>query len=192
MAIKKYEKDGKVFWFVYVNIRSKIDPSIRKQKRLFDITSEKQAIAEEKKMLVELNRSLIKEEGVGLTWREILSRWEVAMREGKGSYQYMETTILDYIARLKTYTVKWLDKPACEVNKADGREVLREIQFLAKTRKFQKTVKDTVNVVYDWAIEQRLILGVQDSPMRGLDLTASKEEKVPDILTLEEIKTLLR
>ena len=192
MAISSYEKDGKILWQVYLNLRSKTNPSIRKQRRVGELPSEKAASAEEKRILRDLAQELSQAEGIGLSWQEVVNRWEVAMREGKGSYAYVPTTITDYVARIENYTPGWLKRPACELNKADGREVLRFVETEGKTRKFQKMVKETINVVFDWGIEQRLIRGVQDSPMRGLELTGPKDEKVPDILTLEEIRILLR
>jgi integrase len=191
MSVSSYQKDGKVFWKVYLNIRSKSDSSFRKQRRVFELRSEKEAIAEERRLIQELSQEVAREEGKAKSWRNIIGLWEVAMREGRGGRAYENTTIIDYIARLHNWTTDWLDRPAHEITKGDARDVLRRVQEAGKTRKFQKTVKDTVNVIYDWAIEEHLIQGVHDSPMRGLELTASKEEKVPDILTLEEIRKLL-
>lgn len=191
MSVSSYQKDGKTFWKVYLNIRSKSDPSVRKQRRVFEIASEKEAIAEERRLIKELSQDVVREENKSKSWRNIIALWEVAMREGRDGRKYENTTIIDYAARLHNWTTDWLDRPAHEITKGDARDVLRRVHEAGKTRKFQKTVKDTVNVIFDWAIETHLLSGVQDSPMRGLELTASKEEKVPDILTLEEIRKLL-
>ena len=51
MAVGKYEKDGKAFWYVYVNLRSPIKPGVRVQRRINELESEKAAYAEEKKLL---------------------------------------------------------------------------------------------------------------------------------------------
>lgn len=192
MAVQKYEKDGQTFWMVYVNVRSKDRPNIRRQRRVYDLKSEKEAIAEEKRLIQVLSRDLIRAENAAIKWKDVIRQWELAMRDGKGGYDYVYTTIIDYVARLHKYTENWLNRPAEEINRADAREVLRRIQSDGKTRKFQKSVKDTVNVVFNWAIDHRVIESVRESPMRGVELTAPKAEKVPDILTLEEIRTLLR
>jgi integrase len=191
MAITHYEQDGKVFWQVYVNVRSKVDPSIRKQKRVCDITSEKAAIAEEKRLLRELSTELAQQEGKGLTWDQVIGRWEMAMRGGQSIYLYQPTTIMDHVALLRKWTASWLERPAAEINSGDAREVLNRVELEGKSRKWQKKVKHTVNVVYTWGVEQRFIRGVHGCPMTGLKLTRKEAEKAPEILTIEEIRKLL-
>jgi integrase len=55
---------------------------------------------------------------------------------------------------------------------------------------FIKKVKNTVNVIYNFGIEEGRIKGVQHSPVYGVKLH-DKVEKVPDILSLQEIKKFL-
>ncbi len=59
-----------------------------------------------------------------------------------------------------------------------------------KSISFIKKVKNTVNVIYNYGIEEGLILGVHQSPVYGIKLHQRKE-KVPDIFSLEEIKKFL-
>jgi len=191
MSISSYEKDGKTFWKVYVNVRNKKDPAIREQKLVQGIETRKAAVTEEKRLLRELTEKLSAQASQGLTWEAIIDRWEMAMRDDKSYYDYQLTTIMDYVSRLRNWTTSWLKRPAAEINRGDARSCLRDIEIAGKTRKFQKVVKETINVVFDWGIQERLIRGVHESPMRGIELTARKEEKVPDILTLEEIRKLL-
>ncbi len=70
--------------------------------------------------------------------------------------------------------------------------MLREMEHVGKSRNFRKNLKYTVNVVYKWGIEERLIVGAHTSPVEGLQLAKSVEEKAPDILTIEEIRKLLQ
>ena len=191
MAVKSYQKDGLTQWAVYVNIRSKDDPSVRLQKKILNLKSEKEASSEEKKATRELYEKLNKLECRGLTWGEIIDRWEAAMMIPGAQDRVAMTTVEDYSSRLNRYTGSWLNRPSVEITKADGRKVLKELELTGRTRKFQKTVKDTVNTVFRWALEEGLIRGVHESPMKGLELTATKEEKVPEILTLEEIRKFL-
>ena len=191
MAVTSYMKDGKTYWKVYVNVRNKKDSSLREQKLVQGVETEKAALTEEKRLLRELTEKISVQASQGLTWEAVIDRWELAMREDKDLYGYQLTTIMDYVSRLKNWTPTWLKRPASEINRGDARGILREIELAGKTRKFQKTVKETVNVIFDWGIQERLIREVHESPMRGMELTAKKEEKVPDILTLEEIRKLL-
>jgi hypothetical protein len=78
MAIKEYEKDGKRFYKVYVQTRSKVIRRIRLQKVLYSIESKAFALREEKRLIKELAEQLAKLEGKGLLWSEVIYRWEVA------------------------------------------------------------------------------------------------------------------
>lgn len=191
MAITSCEKDGRVYWQVYVNLRSKTNPSLRKQKRICDLTSEKVALAEEKRLLRELTAELSQSEGVGLTWEQVIDRWEIAMRSGQGVYLYQLSTIMDNVACLKNWTAGWLKKSASQIFPGDAREVLTNVEQSGKSRKWQIRVKHTVNVVFEWGMEQKLIQGAVTSPMRGLKITHKAPEKPPQILTIEEIRKLL-
>ena len=191
MSVSSYEKNGKKLWKIYLNIRSQDNPAIREQKIVVGFETEKSALAEEKKLVREITEKLIKRASQGHSWEAVIGMWELAMRNDKNHYNYQLTTILDYVSRLRNWTPAWLSLPASEITRGDARTLLKEVELAGKTRRFQKTVKDTINAVYDWGIQEKLIPGVQTSPMKGLELTAPKEEKVPDILTLEEIRKLL-
>lgn len=192
MAISSYQKGGKTFWKLYVNVRSKVNPKLRVQRRIFDLNSEREALAEEKKLLREMSFELAKLEGRGLTWDEVIGRWEMAMRSDRAYYAYQPTTIIDHVSNLRRWTANWLNRVAGELTKADGRDMLREMEQLGKSRNFRKNLKYTVNVVYKWGIEERLIVGAHQSPVEGVQLARSVEEKAPDILTIEEIRKLLQ
>ena len=53
-----------------------------------------------------------------------------------------------------------------------------------------KTFRNVVHRIYLWGLEERLILGVNKTPMDGLSLTKKTEDKLPEILTREQIKLL--
>lgn len=192
MAISSYNKDGRTFWKVYVSIRSKEKPNIRVQRRAEGLASEREALAEEKKLLRELSFELAKREGKGMTWDEVIGRWEMAMRSDRAYFSYQPTTILDHVSNLRRWTASWLGQVAGDLTKADGRDMLREMELAGKSRSFRKNLKYTVNVVYKWGIEERLILGAHSSPVDGIQLARAVEEKAPDILTIEEIRKLLQ
>jgi len=191
MAITSYEKDGKKVWTVYLNLRSKESPSLRVQRRLRDIPSEREAIAEEKKLVRTLTEELATLEGKGLTWDDIIDRWEQTMRAGRGYFNYQPVTITDHVSNLRRWTASWRGRPAGELSKADGRDMLFAMDQAGKSKGFRKSLKHTVNVVFKWGIEERLIKGASQSPTEGLQIARSMVEKVPDILTIEEIRKLL-
>lgn len=59
-----------------------------------------------------------------------------------------------------------------------------------RTKSFQKRLKNTINMIYSWAIENRFIRGVHHSPVYGLKIQ-QKSEKRPEILKAQEIRSLL-
>jgi len=101
MAITKYEKDGKSFWRVYVDFRSKRDARVRVQKRLNGLSSEREARTEEKRLILQLSEQLIKRESQGLTWTEVIERW-VRQQELYPTKRLAVTTIMDYEAVSET------------------------------------------------------------------------------------------
>lgn len=190
MAVISYEKEGHTYWKIYINLRSKVDPTIRVQKLLIGFKDRSKAQLEEKKLFIELGKKLERLESQGATWETVIDKWE-DYQKTYPSGDYVETTILDHAALLKNWTKPWLGRLASELNRGDGRDVLRTAEAEGKAINFQKKLKNTINVVYTWGIEEKFIAGVTQSPVYGLKLGKEKEEKLPEILTLPEIRALL-
>jgi hypothetical protein len=70
-----------------VNIRSAVIPSIRLQKRIRGILTEKAALSEEKRLLAELTRQITKLEARGETWDQLIARFILALGAGKAHLQ---------------------------------------------------------------------------------------------------------
>ena len=191
MAVSKYEKDGQQLWQVYVDIRSRKSREVRVQKRVNGLETEKAALTEEKRLIRELSSKLATLESKGLKWRDVIDRWE-RFHELYPSDRYAETTIIDYTAILRNWTRPWLDRVASELNRGDGREIIKFAENEGKPASFCKHLKNTVNIVFNWGIEEKLITEVQHSPMQGVEYSKDREEKMPEILTQEEVRTLLK
>jgi integrase len=185
------EPTGEMSYSIYVNLRSSAMPHIRKQKRIFGFKSKAEALRAEKKLLKELTTKVAYQEGHGLTWRMIISKWAATV--ASASYlekSYNPITIRDYVSMLNNWTRTWLDRPASEITRGEGREVLNSVISKGRSRSFQKRLKNTINMIYNWAIEERVIRGLHNSPVHGLKITI-KQDKRPEILKSEEIKNLL-
>src|SRR4051794_22775291 len=111
MAITKYEKNGKTFWRVYVDFRSKKDPKVRVQKRLNNLGTEREARIEEKRLILTLSEQLSKCESQGLSWARVIERW-VRQQELYPTKRLAPTTIVDYEAVLRNWTKPWLSRTA--------------------------------------------------------------------------------
>jgi hypothetical protein len=191
MAISQYEKNGVVFWRVYVDLRGRKDSRARVQKRINGLKSEREAISEEKRLIRELSDQLNRIESKGLRWSEVIDRW-VTQQELFPTKSYAATTLLDYTALMRNWTKPWLDRFASELNRGDGREIDKLAADAGKSARFRRNLKHTINVIYTWGIEERLINGVNESPVFGLEIQSDREEKRPEILTVEEIRNLLK
>ncbi len=192
MAITQEINNGAIQYSIYVNLRSKVMPHIRMQKRIRGLNSKAEATRLEKSLIQDLSRKIAQQEGHGFTWRMIVMKWASTVSdENYIEKKYNPATIKDYIAMMHKWTFDWLDRPASEITKGEGREVLDNVIQEGKTKSFQKRLKNTINMIYSWAIEHRLIRGVHNSPVYGLKITI-REEKRPEILKRDEIRKLLR
>ena len=191
MSVTKYEKDGETFWRVYIDLRGRKNCRVRVQKRINGLKSEREALAVEKKLVRELTEQVSSLESKGIQWLDVIERW-VRHQELYPTKRLAVTTIMDYEAVLRNWTTPWLYRVASELNRADGREILTKAQEAGRSAKFCRGLKYTINRIYSWGVEERLINGAQQSPVFGLELETEREEKRPEILTAEEIRTLLR
>lgn len=183
---------GETLFSVYVNLRSKSMPHIRHQKRITGLKSKAEALRKEKSLIKELSLKIAHQEGHGFTWRMIINQWaaSAATFSSLNGKAYNPVTIRDYISMLTNWTSDWLDRPASEITRGEGKEVLDRVVEEGRSKAFQKRVKNTINMIYNWAIEERMIKGVHQSPVFGLKIVV-KQDKRPEILKIDEIKNLL-
>lgn len=191
MAVSKYEQNGQIFWRVYLDLHARGATRARVQKRINGIKSEREAIAIEKRLIRELSEELSQKAAQGSPWSDVIDRW-VRQQELYPTKRLAWTTIQDYEAVLRNYTTRWLNRTASELNRADGRDVFQAARESGRGARFCRGLKYTINMVYMWGIEERLITGVHNSPVYGIDIDPDREEKRPEILTMEEIRKLLR
>ncbi len=150
---------------------------------MIGFTNQAKAESEERKLLIELGKKLGRLESQGAASETVIEKWEYDKRTYPTS-DYVETMILDHAALLRKWTKPWLERLASELNRGDGREILRNAEKEGKKPNFLKKLKNTVNAVYNWGIEEKLIIGVNQSPVYGLEVEPEKEEDLPEILSL--------
>ncbi|HXH74687.1 MAG TPA: tyrosine-type recombinase/integrase [Bacteriovoracaceae bacterium] len=177
---------------VYVNLRSRPMPHVRLQKRVKGIRTHTEALRVEKGLVKDLSMKIAHQEGHGFTWRMVVDQWASFVESPLFmDRQYNPSTIVDYVSMRHTWTKDWLDSPAAEISRGDGREVLDRVLVQGRSKAFQKKVKNTINMIFNWGIETKVIRGVTNSPVYGLRIVL-KEERRPEILKLEEMRKLLR
>ncbi|MCM2349694.1 MAG: site-specific integrase [Bacteriovoracaceae bacterium] len=193
MAISEWTgPKGEKGFSVYVNLRSRPMPHLRFQKRVTGLKTMAEAHRTEKALVKELTMKVAHGEGHGFTWRMVVDKWATFVDSPYFmDRKYNPATVSDYISMMHTWTKDWLDKPAAEISRGDGREVLDRVLVQGRTKAFQKRLKNTINMIFNWGIESKIIRGVTHSPVFGLKIVL-KEDKKPEILKLEELRLLLR
>ncbi len=192
MSINKViNEKGDVSWSVYVSSRSSKMPHIRFQKRVKGLKSRAEADRKEKSLFKELTMKVAQQEGHGFTWKMVIEKWVSAVRSPQYTYKtYSPDVISDYYSMMYRWTNEWLNIPASELNRGDGRKVLDSVLTCGRSKAHQKKIKNTINMIFNWGIEERLINGVHQSPVYGLQVTIVQDKR-PEILKVDEIRTLL-
>lgn len=191
MGITRYEENGKELWRVYVHVCSRKNRKVRAQRVKPGIETRDEAERLYKKWYQWACGEVARRENEGLTWGEVVESW----RDWYARYpsdRWDESTVRDYVAITRNWTEEWLDRPASALTAADGFRLIESArQNGASTRRLYQ-VKTTVNVIFKWGIEAGKILGRDHSPLFGIELAKKDKEKEPEILSRDELATLLQ
>ncbi len=191
MAIRTYNDDENTKRYeVYVNVRSKKIPTLRIQKRRKGISSQAEALRIEKKYLKEIVQEIAHREGTSSIWRVVIGRWEFDAKQGYFS-DLSDKTIDGIVNTLKKWTESWLELPCEDLNRGHGKKVLREALDSGLSKSHTRKIKCAINTVYNYGIEEGIIKGVTVSPVHNLQFKIKQEDKIKEILTLEECQRLL-
>lgn len=186
--IKKYlDLNGEELWEVYVNIRSQTS-SIRVQKRLKGAKTEAQAKKQEIQLTRECERELLLKESKGISWSELLEKYELHQKQDFSSKLSAQTKA-DYIATIRKHTNCWMARESSGINPSDVRELFIETANVLSVA-HQIKVKSILNKIFSYGIESGLIKNMPMLPTAGIKFQ-KEEEKMPEILTISEIKKLL-
>ncbi|PIP94321.1 MAG: hypothetical protein COW00_02870 [Bdellovibrio sp. CG12_big_fil_rev_8_21_14_0_65_39_13] len=191
MAITSYKINGETYFKVYVQARGQTDVSLRLQRRRLKINSMAEARKIEKKLYKTVYEEIAKIEGRGLKWVDIIDRWATSAKLGYLGDRYSQDhQISEHTNRLKRYTKEWLNVQACDLTRGDGRRVLNFAEEQGLAQATIRSIKSSINMVYKWGIEEKLIVGTHTTPVERLSVK-KKVEKVVKILSMDEIKTFL-
>jgi integrase len=195
MSIKLVNVKGKQYWRMYVCERARLPGGkIKKLQKnlLFDLNNKDAARKEERSWKRQLLKEASKLENRDLDFGEILERFK-AMGESQFVGKRMTPqTLKSHISVIKKYCSSWSEMVASEITKGDGREVLRKAKLeMGASLSQQRRIKSSINLVYNWGIEEKYISGVHNSPVYGLYLEDDEEEKIPPILTLDQVRLFL-
>ena len=194
MAVYSYQSknpvsEGETLWRVYVNVRSKLIPEFRSQRKVSGLKSEREALREETKLVRECEREVFEKEFQGQTWGAVVDAFEEDLKTNL-SEEIQLITKLDYVASLRKHTAQWWRRPAASITRKEVKEVLYFLTSEGGSLGHINKVKVVMNRAFNFGIENGIIQGLDFSPVHGIKL-AKQAEKVPEILTLAEIRKLL-
>jgi integrase len=89
------------------------------------------------------------------------------------------------------HTQDWWELPASTITRGDARSLFARLQREGLSHETVRKLKLGINTIYNWAIDGRIVQDVTTSPTIGVNIEKSKEDRMPEILTREQIKTLL-
>lgn len=191
MAINEYEINGERLWSVYVNIRHREHRNVRCQKRVLGLKTETAALQEEKKLIRSLTEDVRNLAERGPRWGDLVDAWEISNRSNKDR-EISQTTFVDNLSLLTRWTKDLWHLYAKEIGRGEIRLILKQAEVEGKSRSFQINLKAAISGVYRWAIEENKLKGLQTIPTEGVLTQKKIQDKPPEILTLEEIRTLLK
>lgn len=191
MAIKKYfdEKLQREVFRVRIVRKSTIKPGVSVVKREYGITSLSEAERIEKKLNFLAERELVTEEQKSCLWEQLVEDWTLATMKGDVFARHLSKgTLEEYASVLQKYTSDWNKLHAEEIDKARAWMLLDRIDREVSISR-RKRLRSAIDAVFSWGILSGRIKG--QIPTTGFKTTRREEEKLPEILNLEEIKTLL-
>jgi integrase len=193
--VTTYEEGGKTYYQVYVNLRSKKYPTkIRAQERILEIGTLKEAMRLRDKAIIELTQQIAEREAKGYTWGEVVAKWDIYWRRYP-SRSFNDATLKDHVSRMTNWTELWWKKPAREISIGDVRTVIKAACDRGASIALRNQVKQSINTIFKWGLEEKLIPGMDRSPARDVEVLCEGEsrpdEKRKEILTSGEISRLL-
>lgn len=190
--ITPYKKDGKMYYRVRVEIRSTVDPSIRPSKSRSGFTKLSEAKRAEKKLKDEVMRLVFRQEEQDSSWKLIVDGWEQSILKGDiFAKQIKKSTLEDYLKVIRDHTADWSSLPVNEITAALAWSTLSRIEREISISR-RKRLRTAIDAVFNWAIKSQRVTGVKVLPTSGYSSDLKEEEKVPEILSLEEIRIFLK
>jgi len=193
MAINSYQdsKTGETVFRVRVTRASSTHPGVEIDKKSFGIKTRSEAEKVEKKLMVQAERELIHAESKSCIWEKIVEEWELSARAGDIFIREVSKgTVEDYIHILETHTAEWMKLHVAEIDRARAWMVLDKVEREISIAR-RKKLRTAIDAVFKWGVLSGRLKGITSVPTEGFKSHRKEEEKMPEILNLEQIRTLL-
>lgn len=189
--IQEINKNGTIKYKVRVFVRSTKSPNLRITRQVGDILTYSDAQKEEQKLRKECEREILTLELRGILFGELLDEWQEHMIKTKVKQDARSMMNQDdYYGTLKKWFSHLKSTPASEITPYKVSEVFDQMKDKGISFGHRKRIKATLKSVFDYGIGSGLIKTMQKSPTFEVVLGKSSEKK-PEILTIQEIQTLI-
>ncbi len=204
MAIKFWDENGRTHYLVKVVTRSRSDRSLRVRRQEAGVLEERDPATIEKqlnriqaRLASDARRELVEREGAGLTWGDLVKKWEKSLEEEarnpdtNGLRKPVKwATARTHIQAVNDFTTSWMKRPASEVTPADVEDVFRGMRRLGYSDCRMYNAKVSISQCFRWGLMRRLIPGMAIPPTHGFGISR-KQSKRPEILNVTQIQYLM-
>ncbi|OFZ53024.1 MAG: hypothetical protein A2428_17950 [Bdellovibrionales bacterium RIFOXYC1_FULL_54_43] len=197
-------KDGRTHYVVRCVARSRSDRSLRVRKQATGCLDETDPEAIRKKLgRIEVNlategrRELADLEGAGVTWGDLVQKWETALNEElkdpdriRLKKPVKSTTARGYIQAVNDFTAHWFKRPASEITPADVEDAFNRMAALGYSNCRMYNAKVAISRCFKWGIVRRMVPKMSVPPTEGFGISR-KDSKRPEILNVLQVTFLI-
>ncbi len=192
MAISEYTENGVKLFRIRIVKKSIEQAGVVVDKKDEGIKTQAEAEKIHRKLELEATRELVQREAKGQTWGHLVSAWEIAVKEKEIFTRDMTIeTRDDYLSVLRTYAGDWIDIHVSEIDKARTWRLLDKVEREMSFHR-RKRLRAAIDNVFKWAILSGRIQGIKEVPTDGYRGLTKADEKMPEILNTNEIRSLLK
>lgn len=205
MAVRTWiGEDGRTHYFIRCVARSRASRSLRVRKQATGSLEETDPEAIRKKLsrieitlATEARRELADIEGAGMTWGDLVKKWEAALQEDMRNPDRIRlrkpiraSTARGYLQAVQDFTDHWFKRPASEITPADVEDVFNRMAALGYSNCRMYNAKVAISRCFKWGIVRRLIPKMAIPPTEGFGISR-KDSKRPEILNVLQVTFLI-
>lgn len=193
MPISDYidPKTGLLQFKVRVKRTSTAQPGVEIDKRVQGFNSRAEAEKAEKKLSVQAERELLEAEQKSCLWKVLVEEWELTARKGDVFIRDLSPqTIDDYSYIIRDHCKEWDNLHVDEIDRARAWMMMDRVEREISVAR-RKRLRTAIDAIFRWGMLSGRIKGISSVPTEGFSSSKREEEKMPEILNLQQIRTLL-
>lgn len=193
MPVSSYidPKTGQKLFKIRIYRSSSTHPGVVIDRRATGFKTQGDAERAEKKLLIQVERELLLAEQKNCLWEALVDQWELA---AKGEDIFVRKlsvgTVDDYVQVIRDHCNDWMKLHVNEIDRARAWVTLDRVEREISIAR-RKRLRSAIDAVFKWGILSGKVKGIVSIPTEGFTSSRTEEEKMPEILNLEQIRTLL-